>query len=186
MTSPRSKSTATITDGETPSGQRSRVSEAMPKGPTACGGALRRWPSRSQPCGERHEVARLPTARVAAGRLWTVQPQGSLGRIGIVVPVVLLALTGCTSTASTGDRAAASGTPVDTASSGAPAAHPSATPSVTVDPRFPPRLPDAQKTFITTGGKKGPHSFPVLPQIQRGTLEVAVICSGSGTIDPPG
>lgn len=106
-----------------------------------------------------------------------------MGRIGIVVPVVLLALTGCTSTTSTGGRATASETPVETASSGTPSADRSATPSVTADSRIPPQLPDAQKTFIKTGGKTGPHSFPAIPQIQRGTLEVAVICSGSGTIE---
>lgn len=105
-----------------------------------------------------------------------------MGRIGIVIPVVLLTLTGCTSTTATG-RATARETPVDTASSSTPSAGPSATPSVPAGPLFPPQLPDAQKTFIKTGGKTGSHSFPALAQIQRGTLEVAVICSGSGHIE---
>lgn len=93
--------------------------------------------------------------------------------------MALLALTGCTSATSTGDRASASGTPIETASAGTP----SASTSVTADPRTAPQLPDAQKKFIETGGKTGPRSFPEIPQIQQGTLEVAVICSGSGTID---
>ena len=102
-----------------------------------------------------------------------------MGRIGIVIPVALLVLTGCTSATSTGGRVTVSKTPHETTSSGTP----SAAPSVNVDPRVPPQLPDAQKTFIKTGGKTGPHAFPEIPQVQRGTLEVGVICSGSGTID---
>lgn len=45
----------------------------MSKGPTACGGALRRWPSRSQPCGarkpalDRPALARLPKLLRRAG-----------------------------------------------------------------------------------------------------------------------
>jgi hypothetical protein len=54
---------------------------------------------------------------------------------------------------------------------------------VTAAPRTPPQLPDAQKTFIETGGRIGPHSFPAISRIQRGTLQVAAICSGSGTIE---
>jgi len=102
-----------------------------------------------------------------------------MGRVRIVIPVALLALTGCTSATSTGDRAATSEAPVETAS---PSGH-SAPASATADPRIPPQLPDAQKKFIEVGGKTGPHSFPEIPQIQQGTLEVAVICSGSGTVD---
>ncbi|MGW2957802.1 hypothetical protein ACWDGI_04840 [Streptomyces sp. NPDC001220] len=93
--------------------------------------------------------------------------------------MVLLALAGCTHTTSTDGRAPASGTPAGTASSSVP----SVTASATGDPRVPPQLSDAQKTFVKTGGKTGPHSFPVIPEIRKGTLEVAVICSGSGTVD---
>ncbi|MGW7420226.1 hypothetical protein ACWGJB_09200 [Streptomyces sp. NPDC054813] len=93
--------------------------------------------------------------------------------------MVLLALAGCTSATSTGDRATASEAPAGTASSG----EPSVTASATGDPRVPPQLADAQKTFVKTGGNTGPRSFPVIPEIRKGTLQFAVICSGSGTVD---
>ncbi|GHE13968.1 hypothetical protein [Streptomyces alanosinicus] len=92
--------------------------------------------------------------------------------------MALLALTACSAT-STGHRATTSGTPHETASPSAS----SAAPGTNADPRIPPQLPDAQKTFIKAGGKTGPHSFSTIRQVQPGTLEVAVICSGSGTID---
>lgn len=37
--------------------------------------------------------------------------------------------------------------------------------------------------FIAVGGKTGSVSFPEIPRIRQGTLEVAVVCSGTGTID---
>ncbi|MFJ6703091.1 MULTISPECIES: hypothetical protein [unclassified Streptomyces] len=103
-----------------------------------------------------------------------------MGRAGIAVPLVLLVLTGCSAaTASTAGRPAASGTPVQAA----PSVSASDSPGATGDPRNPPRLFDAQRTFVTAGGRTGPHVFPVIPDIRRGTLEVGVICSGSGTVE---
>ncbi|MEU2619981.1 hypothetical protein ABZ642_17915 [Streptomyces sp. NPDC007157] len=93
--------------------------------------------------------------------------------------MVLLALAGCTTTTSTGERATASETPAGTASS----SEPSATASATGDPRIPPQLVDAQKKFVKSGGNTGSRSFPVIAEIRKGTLEVAVICSGTGTVD---
>jgi hypothetical protein len=93
--------------------------------------------------------------------------------------LVLLALTGCTSTTpSTDARPSASGA---IAASSTPTA--TASPVTAAASRTPPQLLDAQKTFIAAGGQTGPHAFPAISRIQQGTLEVAAICSGSGTID---
>lgn len=102
-----------------------------------------------------------------------------VGQLGAVAAVAILVLTGCTSTTSHGDRATPSGPPTKQTSPGTP----TATPSATADPRTPPQLLQAEKAFIRAGGRTGPHAFPEIPQIQKGTLEVGVICSGSGTID---
>ncbi|MFJ9347294.1 hypothetical protein [Streptomyces sp. NPDC101237] len=101
-----------------------------------------------------------------------------MGRAGIAVPVVLLVLTGCTATAPAAGRPAASGTPAQAAPS-----VPSATPTASGDPRTPPQLVDVQRTFVAAGGRTRPHVFPVIPDIRRGTLEVGVVCSGSGTVE---
>ncbi|MFG2792177.1 hypothetical protein [Streptomyces sp. NPDC048419] len=103
-----------------------------------------------------------------------------VGRVGMVIWVVaLLVLAGCTGSTSSGGHASASGTPAETASSG----HPSAAASDGAGPRAAPQLSDARRTFIKTGGRTGSHSFSPISHIQRGTLEVAVVCSGSGVID---
>ncbi|MFJ5270632.1 hypothetical protein [Streptomyces sp. NPDC088358] len=110
-------------------------------------------------------------------------PVVHMRRIAMAVPVALVALAGCTGTTSTGGRATAGEGPVESASPGRSSAAPSPASAVTADPRIPPQLPDAQETFIRTGGKTGGYAFPEIPLVRRGTLEVGVICSGSGTID---
>jgi hypothetical protein len=106
----------------------------------------------------------------------------------MVVPVVLLALAGC----SGADTAAGAGTPSTDRhlggnrldSSHLPVETPSAGEgSVAVEPRIPPELPDAKKTFVEGVGKHGSRSFPVISRIPPGTLEVAVVCTGSGSVD---
>jgi hypothetical protein len=36
---------------------------------------------------------------------------------------------------------------------------------------------------VAAGGQTGSHSFSLISRIRRGTLQVAVVCSGSGTVD---
>lgn len=103
----------------------------------------------------------------------------SVSRLGLASAVAVLTLTGCTSTKSDGHRETPSGPSATAASPSTP----TAIPSVTANPRTPPQLPEAEKTFIRAGGKTGPQTFPEIPQIGQGTLEVGVICSGSGTVD---
>ena len=83
-----------------------------------------------------------------------------------------IALTGCSGT--TSSNAEARPTASET---------PHAAAAASTAPDTPPQLLDAQKTFITAGGKTGSYEFPAISEIQRGTLEIAAICSGSGTID---
>lgn len=94
----------------------------------------------------------------------------------VISLAALLALTGCSNSTPGESRAPASRTPAEVHSS-------AAAPSETPDARTPPQLPDAQRTFIKVGGKKGSSRFPTIPHIRRGTLEIGVICSGSGTIE---
>ncbi|MFE7165890.1 hypothetical protein [Streptomyces sp. NPDC057616] len=105
-----------------------------------------------------------------------------MGRMGWGIPVTLtlLVLTGCTSARSDGGHASVGRTPVETTSSG----HPSAAASrAAAEPQHAPELLDAQRTFVAAGGQTGSHSFSPISHIRRGTLEVAVVCSGSGTVD---
>jgi hypothetical protein len=51
------------------------------------------------------------------------------------------------------------------------------------EPLASPQLPDAQRTFVSSGAQAGSRRFSDIPRIEPGTLEVAVICSGSGTVD---
>ncbi|TQJ75358.1 hypothetical protein [Streptomyces sp. SLBN-31] len=98
-----------------------------------------------------------------------------MGRIGILIPLALLALTGCVNSSSNESHTAVDKTPVPVRSSDSP--------SATADDHAPPQLTDAQKTFIKAVGKTGSRKFPAIPRIQRGTLEIGIICSGSGTVD---
>ncbi|GGP31645.1 hypothetical protein GCM10018980_67530 [Streptomyces capoamus] len=93
--------------------------------------------------------------------------------------VAVLTVTGCTSTAPDGHRAPLSSPPAQAA----PPSTPTAVPSATGNPRTPPQLSAAEETFIRAGGEKAPRTFPEIPRIGQGTLEVGVICSGSGTVD---
>ena len=106
-----------------------------------------------------------------------------MGRAGTAVPALLLLLTGCTGAVSAGDRTTAVGTQAGTASAGEASASAAPTASGGWDPRTPPQLPDAQRTFVEAGGETGAHSFPVISDIRRGTLQVSVVCSGSVTVE---
>lgn len=108
----------------------------------------------------------------------------------MVVPVVLLALAGCSGADTAAGAGAGTpsngrhlgGNPLDR--SHLPVETPSAGEgSVAVDLRIPPELPDAKKTFVEGVGKRGSRSFPVISRIPSGALEVAVVCNGSGSVD---
>ncbi|MFE4548606.1 hypothetical protein [Streptomyces sp. NPDC056785] len=103
-------------------------------------------------------------------------------RTAWAVAVALLALTGCTGTAPGGGPATTGGGRPAPPSPARSATAPSPASSGAAEAGTAPQLLDVQRTFIRAGHRTGSWSFPEIPLIRPGALEIAVTCSGSGSL----